>query len=143
MAKKNRPCRYCKLRSNKAVQLWSRNRISFIDALKRLEIVSATSSMQDVLLGYDQGGNDRIAELIAGYVVDSKSLFYRLENWRRVALFVRFEGLGLQAQPSPNRPTAAAARQLRAPRARFCSAAADLTPVCGCFGAPKIANITG
>jgi len=56
---------------------------------------------------------------------------------------VRFEGLGLQAQPSPNRPTAAAARQLRAPRARFCSAAADLTPVCGCFGAPKIANITG
>src|SRR5471030_772828 len=31
---------------------------------------------------------------------------------------VRFEGLGLQAQPSPNRPTAAAARQLRAPKAR-------------------------
>ena len=41
-----------------------------------------------------------------------------LENWRRVNLSVRFEGLGLSAQPAPNPPLAATARQLRAPRAR-------------------------
>ena len=41
-----------------------------------------------------------------------------LENWRCGNLSVRFEGLGLPAQPAPNPPLAATARQLRAPRPR-------------------------
>lgn len=43
---------------------------------------------------------------------------WRKRAGRLRALRVRFEGLGLPAQPAPNPPTAAAARQLRAPWAR-------------------------
>ena len=51
----------------------------------------------------------------------SGSFFFR--PWRREAGRLRalrggFEGSGLPARPSPNRPTAAAARQPRAPAAR-------------------------
>lgn len=42
----------------------------------------------------------------------------RREAGRLRALRGGFEGSGLQARPSPNRPTAAAARHLRAPAAR-------------------------
>ncbi|MDN2699294.1 hypothetical protein O0882_23540 [Janthinobacterium sp. SUN073] len=43
---------------------------------------------------------------------------WRKRAGRLRALRVRFEGLGLPAQPAPNPPPAAAARQLRAPQAR-------------------------
>ena len=43
---------------------------------------------------------------------------WRKRAGRLRALRVRFEGLGLPAQPAPNPPPAAAARQPRAPSAR-------------------------